>query len=154
MRSLAFVATLVAALALVASAVAIPEDTGSASSVSTETFLVPLTGPGGSGSATLTLNPGGKVCYVLDVTLTTAGDVPQEPAPGLGNAHIHVRPSGGVVVPLDAAFTSLGGGRFVASDCIRADKEAVRAVLANPAQHYVNIHTATFPVSAMEGSLA
>ncbi|MDQ3778889.1 MAG: CHRD domain-containing protein, partial [Actinomycetota bacterium] len=117
-------------------------------------FTIPLSGPGGTGTAELTLNPGGKICYVLDVTLTRAGDVPAEPAPGIGNAHIHTDATGGIAVPLDASFASLGDGRYVAADCVRMDKEAVREVLANPTDYYINIHTVFFPAGAVTGELA
>jgi hypothetical protein len=118
------------------------------------TFTIPLSGPGGSGTAIFTFNPGlGLVCYTIDVTLTTPGDVPQEPGPGVGDAHIH-GPTGAIAVNLHTQFQSLGGGMFVASGCVRADKTVVRQILADPSAYYVNVHTTTYPAGAVSGPLA
>jgi hypothetical protein len=149
MRWILTLAMLGVALVAAAGASAAPADV-----VSSTTFTVPLSGPGGSGTADLTINPSGKVCYVIEVTLTTPGDVPQEPGPGVGNVHIHAVATGGIAIPLEGSFESLGGGTFVAADCIRADKDAVREVLASPEQYYINVHTVSFPGGAVTGTLA
>lgn len=151
MRRILLVITLVAGLAIAANASARPD---SDTSVSATTFTIPLSGPGGTGTAFVALNPGGKVCYVIEVTLTTAGDVPQEPAPGIGNAHIHDVPTGGIAIHLESSFTALGAGMFIAADCVRGDKQVVRDALAHPDQYYVNVHTASFPGGAVSGTLA
>jgi hypothetical protein len=148
MRWILLLVTLVAALGAGAAS-ASPAD-----AVSASRFTVPLSGPGGSGTADLALNPGGKVCYVIVVDLTTPGDVPQEPGPGVGDAHIHVAPTGAIVVDLESTFESLGGGTFVAAACVRAAKDVVREILANPEQYYINVHTAAFPGGAVTGALA
>jgi hypothetical protein len=118
------------------------------------TFTISMSGPGGTGTAFVSLNPGGKVCYEIQVSLTNAGDFPQEPAPGLGNAHIHTFAGGGIAVHLESEFESLGGGTFVASRCVRSDKSVVRAILADPSGYYVNVHTVSFPDGAVMGALA
>jgi hypothetical protein len=146
MRLILWLVTLGIALVASAGASAAP-----ANMVSATTFTVPLAGPGGSGTADLKINPSGKVCYVIEVTLSEA---PQEPGPGVGNAHIHLLPTGAIAVPLEGTFESLGGGRFVDAACIRGDKQVVRDILANPEQYYINIHTATFPAGAVTGALA
>jgi CHRD domain len=151
MRRILLVMVLVAGLVAATEATAQPD---SGTSVSATTFTIPLSGPGGTGTAFLAINPGGKVCYVIEVTLTTPGDVPQEPGPGIGNAHIHTFATGGIAVHLDSTFTALGNGMFIAADCVRGDKDVVRDVLANPEQYYVNIHTASFPAGAVSGALA
>jgi CHRD domain len=151
MRRILLVLALVAGLLAAADATAQPDP---GTSVSATTFTVPLSGPGGSGTAFLAINPGGKVCYVITVALTTPGDVPQEPAPGLGNAHIHDVPTGGIAIHLDSTFTALGDGMFIAADCVRGDKDVVRDVLAHPDQYYVNVHTASFLGGAVSGTLA
>jgi CHRD domain len=116
------------------------------------TFTIPLSGPGGSGTAIFTFNPGlGLVCYTIDVTLTTEGDVPAEPAPGLGSAHIHVLPSGAIFIDLEAEFVPTDGG-FTASDCVTADREAITAIFKNPENYYVNVHTVAFPGGAVSGA--
>ena len=146
MRRILTVITLGVALVAIGGASAAPADV-----VSATTFTVPLAGPGGSGTAELEINPSGKVCYVIEVTLT---DAPEEPGPGIGNAHIHVLPSGGIAIPLEGSFESLGGGMFVDAECVRGDKDVVRDLLANPEQYYINIHTAAFSTGAVTGPLA
>jgi hypothetical protein len=148
-RLLMLVAATAAVVLAAAGSVAIAQTSGA------EEFSITLAGPGGTGTADLKLNPGGKVCYAIEVTLTTAGDVPAEPpGSGLGNAHIHVLPSGGIVVDLESTFTSLGGGTFVAAGCVRADRDVVRDILANPDDYYVNVHSVSFPDGAVSGTLA
>jgi hypothetical protein len=154
MRRIILLVMLVAGLVAVAGASARVETDGGAAEVSATTFTIELTGPGGTGSAFVSLNPGGRVCYVIEVTLTTPGDVPQEPAPGIGNAHIHDVATGGIAIHLDSTFTSLGGGTFLATGCVRGDKAVVRDVIAHPDQYYVNVHTASFPAGAVSGTLA
>lgn len=116
------------------------------------TFTIPLSGPGGAGTAVVTLNPGRElVCYTIEVTLTTEGDEPAEPMPGLGSAHIHVLPSGGIFIHLDAEWTSTDG-TFTASECVTADRASILAVFRNPESYYVNVHTLEFPAGAVQGS--
>jgi CHRD domain len=154
MRLIVLAGVLAAGLIATGSASARVESDGGATKVTATTFAIELTGPGGTGSAFLALNPGGRVCYVIEVTLTTPGDVPREPAPGIGSAHIHDVATGGIAVPLDSVFTSVGGGTFVASDCVRGDKDVVRDAIANPDEYYVNVHTTSFPGGAVSGTLA
>jgi CHRD domain len=118
------------------------------------TVAIALSGPGGTGTAVFTFNPGlGLVCYTIDVTLTTPGDEPAEPAPGVGAAHIHVLPSGAIFIDLEAQFVPTGtDGGFTASNCITVDREAIVAIFANPESFYVNIHTLVFPGGAVSGS--
>jgi hypothetical protein len=149
MRTRFALLSLLAAIVVIGAAVA----PASAKHARSTTFTVDLTGPGGTGTALVKLNPGGKVCYTIDVTLTTPGDVPQEPGPGVGTAHIH-GPTGAIAVNLHTQFQSLGGGMFVASGCVRADKTVVRQILADPSAYYVNVHTTTYPAGAVSGPLA
>jgi hypothetical protein len=148
-RALMFLTALAAIVTLAAAtASAAPAETSGAT-----TFTVPLTGSGGTGTASLKLNPGGKVCYDVEVTLTTAGDVPHEPAPGLGSGHIHFLSTGGIAVDLKTTFEAVGGGTFVAAGCVHDDRDLVRDILASPEDYYVNIHTVSFPGGAVSGSL-
>jgi hypothetical protein len=99
--------------------------------------------PDGSGTASLTLNPGqGEVCFeitVEDITLPSIG------------AHIHVGGSdvaGPVVVgltPPDESGSSSG--------CVTADRDLLIAILQNPENYYVNVHTTDFPAGAIRGQL-
>jgi hypothetical protein len=63
-------------------------------------------------------------------------------------AHIHVGPAGvdgGIVItlfggPLGTA-TEFPGDRFTTSDCVTGDGAVIDAILANPTNYYVNVHT-------------
>jgi hypothetical protein len=119
--------------------------------VAGRTVAIALSGPGGTGTAVFTVNPGlGLVCYTIEVTLTTEGDVPAEPGPGVGAAHIHVRPSGAIFIDLDAEFVATDGS-FIASNCITVEHEAILAIFRDPESFYVNVHTVAFPTGAVTG---
>jgi hypothetical protein len=106
-------------------------------------------GPGdanASGTASLALNPGhGEVCFDLawaDIDGTVFA------------AHIHVGPSGvagPIVVPL---FGGSFSGTDSASACVSADRSLVLAIVQNPENYYVNIHSAVFPAGAVRGQLS
>jgi CHRD domain len=101
--------------------------------------------PDGSGTAVIRLNPGqGQVCFELSVSNITL------PATG---AHIHVgtaTEAGPVVVPLtppDASGTSSG--------CVSADAELIKAIIQNPENYYVNVHTVPlYAAGAVRGQLS
>jgi hypothetical protein len=113
-------------------------------------FTVALTGaaerpgpgdPDGSGTATLTINPGlGTVCYTIDV----AGVDP------LTDAHIHVAPStspGPVVVPLEV-------GDFGGTGCTEGVAPRLLAdIISDPSGYYVNVHNEPYPRGALRGQL-
>jgi CHRD domain len=110
----------------------------------------PLTGalgagdPDGSGLATLTVNPGQEeVCYELSVEGITL--------PAIG-AHIHVGDAGEngpVVVPLNPPDAS-----GVSSGCAQVPRELALAIIQNPENYYVNVHTTDFPNGALRGQLS
>ena len=117
-------------------------------------FTVMLTGaaevpgpgdPDGSGTASITLNPGqGEVCFEITVSNITL------PATG---AHIHVGTAtefGPVVVgltPPDASGTSSG--------CVSADRDLIKAIIQNPENYYVNVHTLPlYGAGAVRGQLS
>lgn len=101
--------------------------------------------PDGSGTASLRLNPGqGEVCFEITVSNITL------PATG---AHIHKAPAGApgpVVVPLtppDASGSSSG--------CVSADRDLIRAIIQNPEDYYVNVHTVPlYAAGAVRGQLS
>lgn len=107
-----------------------------------------IPGPGdmdGSGTATVTLNPGmGQVCWEIHVSGILL------PATG---AHIHrINPAtgfGGVVVPLSAPD---GSGH--SSGCIDADRDLLVDIIQNPEGYYVNVHTTEYPAGAIRGDLS
>jgi hypothetical protein len=97
--------------------------------------------PDGTGSATVQVNPGqGEVCYEL-----TATGIATPVA-----AHIHVgtvNQPGPVVVGL---APPTGGS---SSGCASASRELAIAIVQNPENYYVNVHTAEFPAGAIRGQL-
>ena len=117
-------------------------------------FSVTLTGaaevpgpgdPDGSGTAVLRLNPGqGEVCFditVSNITLPTTG------------AHIHVGTAtefGPVVVGLTPPGTSGSS-----SGCVSADRDLIKAIIQNPENYYVNVHTLPlYAAGAVRGQLS
>jgi CHRD domain-containing protein len=96
--------------------------------------------PDGTGTATIRTIPGlGMLCYSISVKSITL------PATA---AHIHLTVNGNVVVPLtapDAAGNTNG--------CVNVSRTLVKAILANPAGYYVNVHTTDFPAGAIRGTL-
>ena len=99
--------------------------------------------PDGSGTATLTLNPGqGQICYELEVK-------------GIGTAnaaHIHAGAAGkagDVKVPLEAPSSE---GKSKA--CATVDRELVQQIMDRPSDYYVNVHNAEYPNGALRGQLA
>lgn len=101
--------------------------------------------PDGTGTATIRLNHGqGEVCWeihVEDITLPATG------------AHIHVGTAtefGPVViglVPPDATGHSSG--------CVSADRDLIKAIIQNPENYYVNVHTLPlYGAGAVRGQLS
>lgn len=117
-------------------------------------FTVTLTGaaevpgpgdPDGSGTAVLRLNPGqGEVCFDITVSNITL------PATG---AHIHVGTAtefGPVVVGLTPPGTSGSS-----SGCVSADRDLIKAIIQNPENYYVNVHTLPlYAAGAVRGQLS
>jgi hypothetical protein len=91
----------------------------------------------GSGTASLTINPGtGEVCWTIEVA-----DV--DP---IVMAHIHSGAStttGPVVVPLNP-YT---GG------CAEVSRELALAIITHPSAYYVNVHSTAYLGGALRGQL-
>jgi hypothetical protein len=100
--------------------------------------------PDGSGTATITVNPGQEeVCWEIRAEGITL------PATA---AHIHegaAGTAGPVVValtPPDASGSSSG--------CATLEREEALEILKNPEDYYVNVHTTDFPNGAIRGQLS
>jgi hypothetical protein len=97
----------------------------------------------GIGSATITVNSGqGEVCHELSVAGITL--------PAIG-AHIHegvAGENGPVVVPLVAPDAN-----GVSSGCAQVSRELALAIIQDPENYYVNVHTSDFENGALRGQL-
>ena len=116
-------------------------------------FTVSLTGaeeapgpgdPDGSGTASITLNPGQEeVCWEIHVSNIAL------PATG---AHIHLAPAGSpgpVVVPLSAPnATGHSAG------CITVAQDLIKNIMKNPQDYYINVHSTEYPAGAVRGQLS
>ncbi len=102
---------------------------------------VPAGDPHGSGTASVTIDAAkGQICYKLSAT---GIDTPTM-------AHIHKAAAGAagpVVVALDPPATGSSAG------CKPVESAVIAAILAMPADYYVNIHNAAFPKGALRGQL-
>jgi|SRR5215216_2404294 len=100
--------------------------------------------PDGTGTATITLNPGTEqICWEIQVSGITL------PATA---AHIHIAPvtsPGPVVVPLSAPDET-----GFASGCTSADRSLILDIIQNPENYYVNVHNVDYPAGALRGQLS
>ena len=97
--------------------------------------------PDGSGSASLTLNPGqGEVCFHITVSNLAT----------ITAAHIHAAPAG-TNGPVVVNFNPVVNGL---NNCVSADRELIKAIMQNPENYYVNVHTTEFPGGAIRGQLS
>jgi hypothetical protein len=139
------VLVLVALLATIGSAAAA---NGGRRFSTTLTGAAEVPGPGdpdGSGTAVIRLNHGqGEVCWeitVSGITLPTTG------------AHIHVGTAtefGPVVVGLIPPGVSGSS-----SGCTSADRDLIKAIIQNPENYYVNVHTVPlYAAGAVRGQLS
>ena len=105
----------------------------------------------GSGTATITVNPGQEeVCWEIRVQGITL------PATA---AHIHVgaagtAPPNNVVVTLSAPVAGLDPTRGFSSGCTTVERDLALAILKNPENYYVNVHNEPFPTGALRGQLS
>lgn len=150
--------TIVAVAVVVAIATSAPAVAGKASG---RTFTTVMTGaqeapgpgdPDATGVASLTLQPGKRtVCY--DLSWMNIGADPETET--VHSAHIHEAPAGSpgpVVVPLfvEESFS----GTDSDAGCVSASAQQIAAIIGNPSNYYVNVHSDTFPAGAIRGQLA
>ena len=149
MRHRTFLLSLcVGAMATLVLSVAALADDGGRPFTTTLTGAAEVPGPGdpdGSGTAVIRLNPGQEeVCFELSVSNITL------PATG---AHIHVGSAtqfGGVVVGLVPP-----GASGTSSGCVSADRDLIKAIMQNPENYYVNVHTVPlYGAGAVRGQLS
>ena len=96
--------------------------------------------PDGRGGAAIVINPvRGRICYALAV---------KDIAPAV-MAHIHVGASN-VAGPVVFHFVPPTPG---SARCTAIDKPLAQAIVDNPTNYYVNVHTADFPSGAVRGQL-
>ncbi len=143
-------------LATVVSALAVTAVTMSpafSAGVTKQTFHVSATGnrvTGGMGimtaasaTGTITVNPNGKVCYSIKTSGLT----------NITEAHIHVGAlgtDGAVVVNIPIrGFNS----KAMSAPCLYTKASVAKAILANPAGYYLNVHTQKFLNGAVRGQL-
>ena len=110
-------------------------------------------GDADSGTIELRLNPGqGEVCWAVGTLTLTAGDA----LPHV--AHLHRAPAGvagPVVVDLFGGSAPVPAPTSypTATTCVPAARDALRAILQDPAAYYVNLHNAQHPGGVMRAQL-
>ena len=146
--SLALAALVALALAGAASAARLDVADHGGRPLSTELTGAAEVPPGdldGSGTATITVNPGQEeVCWEITV---------EGIDPPITAAHIHVgavgtAPPNNVVVPLSAPTSGFSSG------CATVDRDLALDILQNPEDYYVNVHNREFPAGALRGQLS
>jgi hypothetical protein len=132
------------AAALLAAASPAQADDGGRPLSTTLTGAAEVPGPGdpdGSGSAVVRVNPGqAEVCYALTVSNI---------APAVA-AHIHVG-TATVAGPVVVGLTPPTSGS--SSGCASVSRELAIAIILDPENYYVNVHTSEFPAGAVRGQL-
>ena len=92
----------------------------------------------GSGSLTADVDAdSGDFCFTLTVSKIAKATM----------AHIHsgaAGTNGPPVITIDVAT----------DECVAVDPEVLKAIVAAPANYYVNVHNAEFPAGAIRGQLA
>lgn len=102
---------------------------------------VPAGDPDGTGAASVTVDAAkGQVCYTLSVSGSDAATM----------AHIH-KGAAGVAGPVAVALDAPATGSV--TGCKPVAPEVIAAILAAPADYYVNVHNAAFPKGAVRGQL-
>lgn len=114
-------------------------------------FQVNLTGaaeapgpgdPDGTGTAKITIKQEkNQLCYQLTVKNIAPATL----------AHVH---EGAVGVAGPIRVTLKAPTKGASDGCVTVERSLLTAILANPANYYVNVHNAEFPAGAVRGQLA
>ena len=100
--------------------------------------------PNGAGLFEGRVNPGqGRICYSL-----SAGNIGDATA-----AHIHLGAAGVAGDPVLTLDTPDGDDED-SEECQDIDRSLAQALIRDPADYYVNIHTGDFPDGAIRGQLS
>jgi hypothetical protein len=137
------VLALSAAAALPASAAPGTAGRGLTTTLAGENEVGPAGGdPDGTGAARLSVNYGqSRLCY--SITVADIGTAVM--------AHVHegaAGTNGPVVIGLMAP-----GADGTSSGCVTVERSILKGILQDPAEYYVNVHTAAFPGGAVRGQL-
>ena len=104
---------------------------------------IPSGDPNGAGLFEARINPGTeRICYTIAASSIDAATA----------AHIHIGGPGVVgdpVLTLDAP----DGDDDDSEDCQDIDRGLAQAIIRDPGNYYVNVHTAPFPGGAIRGQL-
>lgn len=82
----------------------------------------------------------GDFCYTLTAAKTSKPTM----------AHVHTGAAGANGPPVITVDVTGTGG----DECVAVEPDILKAIVANPAGYYVNVHTADFPAGAIRGQLA
>lgn len=123
-----------------AAAAQAPEDTAHAPVDGLDTHSVFLKADLGPGGFAATLDPETfELCYILDTS--ELGEMPTA-------AHIHQHENGRPTLTLETPVDGL------VEDCVMIDPGFAIALQVNPQGYFVNVHTASQPAGAAQGTLA
>jgi hypothetical protein len=103
--------------------------------------------PGGKGSATLDLKPQEQMaCFTINWS-GLSGEVTA--------LHLHEAARGSEGPHAIDFFNNqhFPGSQNKASGCVPATQDKINAIVAHPANYYLNVHSSTFPKGALRGQL-
>jgi hypothetical protein len=87
---------------------------------------------------------GSSICYELSVKRMTTAPFA---------AHIHGVAERTVAAPVLVPLTPPAGTTATSSACVAVGAELLAAIVANPGDYYVNVHTTAFPGGEIRGQL-
>ena len=105
---------------------------------------VPPGDPNGAGLFEARINPGTvRICYTIAASNIDAATA----------AHIHLGGAGDVGDPVLTLDTP-DGDDDDSEDCQDIDRGLAQAIIRDPGNYYVNVHTGPFPAGAIRGQLS
>lgn len=139
----------VASAALLTTTAFAQGETGGVRFTATMTGAQEVPGPGdpnATGTAVLRVNPGvPQICY--DISVANIDGT-------INNAHIHIiNPPTGFGPPVVNLTAPVSGSVKDCATSPNVTREEALAIIKNPENYYVNIHSTTFPNGAVRGAL-